>query len=296
MGKIICVHHNKDLDGFASGAIVRRKFPDCELIGWDYGYPIPDLGYQNKVILIDISFPIEEMLKIADNNELIWVDHHISARKEYENCIDIRKTNIKYIYQLGIAACEIGWKHFFPDEEMPKAIKLLGEYDTWREAGTDYWNETILPFQFYMRTICTSPETFPYEVLNEFPSVLDEIIYNFIDAGKSILKYQEQQDRLNCERGAFDRIGYNGFRLLCLNQTAFSSDTMKSVYDPEKHEILVGFNYSGSFWRVSLRTLKEDIDVSQIAKANGGGGHVRAAGFEVKNFEDIFKIKSEQYV
>ena len=34
-------------------------------------------------------------------------------------------------------------------------------------------------------------------------------------------------------------------------------------------------------YKVSLRS-KKDIDVSQIAVSFGGGGHVRAAGFQLK--------------
>ena len=31
----------------------------------------------------------------------------------------------------------------------------------------------------------------------------------------------------------------------------------------------------------SLRSVRDGVDVSAIAKANGGGGHTRAAGFSV---------------
>lgn len=39
---MICIHYDRDLDGFCSGAIVKKKFPDCKLIGWDYGRALPD--------------------------------------------------------------------------------------------------------------------------------------------------------------------------------------------------------------------------------------------------------------
>lgn len=32
-----CFYHSKDLDGKCSGAIVKYKFPDCNMIGIDYG-------------------------------------------------------------------------------------------------------------------------------------------------------------------------------------------------------------------------------------------------------------------
>lgn len=283
MSKIICCYHNKDLDGYTSGAIVKRKFPSCELIGWDYGLPVPALGEGNKVIIIDICFPMEDMIRIADTNDLIWIDHHVSQNKEFYALPANRSLNIGYIYGAGISACELGWKHFFPDEEMPKAVELIGKYDTWRGNGTKEWTDDILPFQYYMRAYCTGPESFPTILLDE-----DYLVYDAIEMGSAIVKYQESQDMLKAERGAFEREVYGGLKALCLNEGVFSSETLKTQ-KPERYDVLIGFVYNKNFWRVSLRTLKDDVDVSQIAKTRGGGGHKKAAGFEVKTFEDIFK-------
>jgi len=49
-------------------------------------------------------------------------------------------------------------------------------------------------------------------------------------------------------------------------------DSKYSVILTERDEVVKG----------SLRTLKDDIDVSVIASQYGGGGHVKAAGFAVK--------------
>ncbi len=100
---------------------------------------------------------------------------------------------------------------------------------------------------------------------------------------------------LACGRAAFE-IEFEGLRAICLNQGAFSSNTLQTVYDPEKHDIMLGFQFNGRFWNVSLRSAKDEVDVSVIAKSRGGGGHKAAAGFEAKTFEGIFKVKEyEQY-
>lgn len=39
---MIIIHHNKDMDGYASGAICKLRYWDAKLIGWDYKDPIPD--------------------------------------------------------------------------------------------------------------------------------------------------------------------------------------------------------------------------------------------------------------
>lgn len=44
------------------------------------------------------------------------------------------------------------------------------------------------------------------------------------------------------------------------------------------------------YYTPSSYTTKNEVDCSVIAKANGGGGHKKAAGFQV---EDISKIFSQ---
>lgn len=307
--KIFCIHHNKDLDGFTSGAIVKRAFPDCELIGWDYKDDIPDFERfrGSTVIMIDITFPVEKMVELSKLCELTVIDHHISPFRDLEKIYKTESlkapfhpmmvTDFLYVYKDRAAACEIGWEFFFPNVEMPYAVKLLGRYDTWRQEEGDWEGET-LPFQYYMRTEISKPEDFEdtwffsERAEKEEDLFLDEYESNILDVvnkGISILKYQSIQDQLACERSAFERTIYGGLRGLCLNARAFSSNTMSSIYDPNKHDIMIGFEYAKDKWGVSLRSTKDDVDVSLIAKARGGGGHKAAAGFEVDSFDKIFE-------
>ena len=51
-----------------------------------------------------------------------------------------------------------------------------------------------------------------------------------------------------------------------------------------KYDICMPFYYNGKkhAWSHSLYTNKDDVDCSYIAKALGGGGHQKAAGFTMK--------------
>jgi len=148
---MICIHHNKDLDGFTSGAIVAKRFPDCKLIGWDYKDPIPwdKITYGEPVVMIDVSFPMVDMIKLLHISQykLTIIDHHISFKKEFDASDHPNKKDITYVYENGKAACEIGWEYYFPGKDMPDAVRLLGQYDTWRNENKVYWENAILPFQ-----------------------------------------------------------------------------------------------------------------------------------------------------
>ena len=160
MNKIVCVYHNIDLDGFMSAAIVKHWFkkqypnscyynvntqeaaitpPDIEgsgnsldFIGYNYGQPIPDLSEYDKVIMCDISFPLEDMLDLGRKLSMnfVYIDHHISAIVPIEE--ELRNTNtfaISGLRDTKFAACELTWLNFFNSTSMPEIVRLLGRYD-----------------------------------------------------------------------------------------------------------------------------------------------------------------------
>ncbi len=311
---MVIIHHSRDLDGYSSGAICKLKYPDAKLIGYDYNQPIPwdKIPEGEEVIMIDVSLSMPDMEKLAIHcKHLTWYDHHISAiddffiyfskkvnelkREELElSCggggliVQTPTYKITTKLQVGIAACEIAWEDLFAGELIPKAIKLLGEYDTWRKSDIERWENEILPFQFGMRMLCTSPETFPKDFLSSGISMRE--IEPTIEDGQLILNYQRQNNERAC-RSSFEII-FEELRAICLNAGGVNSDAFKSVYDEDKHDIMIPFSFNGREWNCSIYSTKKDIDCSAIAKKYGGGGHFSASGMKLSNaqFKALFNI------
>ena len=291
---MICFYHSKDLDGYCSGAIIKHKYPDAKLIGYDYGQPFPiDLiGMGESVIMIDVSLPMHGMNDIAElSKDFTWIDHHASAIKDFQQfCLDNKGSSglEKYgriVLEDGISACEGGWKYLFPNEFMPQSVILLGRYDTWRNGDKEKWDNEIMPFQYGMRMVCSSAETFPQELLQAH-SIVDEKILDIIHDGKNILSYQKTQNERAC-KSCFE-FEFEGLRAICLNNGGANSQVFESVYDESKHDIMMPFVFTGKHWTFSMYTTKDEIDCSVIAKSKGGGGHKKAAGFQVKEIQSIF--------
>lgn len=311
---MICIYHNRDLDGFCSGAIVKKKFPDAKLIGYDYGQPFPidKISKGETVIMIDVSLPMHAMNDIALlSKDFTWIDHHISAINDYNKFIShgnpeatALEKYCKAVLENGISACEGGWKHFFPNEPMPEAAKFLGQYDTWRNGNKVKWDGEILPFQFGMRLECNSVESFPDILFEPMSYAIEKTIINIVKQGRTILKYQAQVSELNCKKNSFEsdvfdymymapyigkqRPSGRPLRAICLNGGGFNSDVFKSVYNPEIHDVMMPFQFDGKQWTFSLYTTKDEVDCSEIAKRQGGGGHKKAAGFQKKYLHDVF--------
>jgi uncharacterized protein len=282
--KTICIYHSRDLDGWMSGAIVKLRYPDIELLGWDYGQPIPDLSAYNKIIMCDISFPLVNMDLIASGigsiqNNFIWIDHHISAIKECSFEVDgSYMAGYGGIRDTKFAACELTWMYFFPDTKMPELVRLLGRYDCFGHKGTDE-EQKVLEFQYAARTYWKS--------LNDCYDALfqndDRIVGLFGELGKGIYKYLCTE----AEQAYANRftIELDGYYFACVNKERFNPINFGIDYHNDKansdrcYDGFACFWYSNGKYNYSLYNDNGVVDCSVIAKNRGGGGHKGASGF-----------------
>ncbi len=280
--------HASDLDGHCSGAIIKYKFPECEMIPIDYGdeFPWTTIQPSETIYMVDFSLqPFEKMVKLQRLfPNLIWIDHHKSAIEAYKDWNHTHHTHSTYlsiqgIRKVGIGACQLVWEYLFPNTPVPKFVKLLAEYDVWNHSDPD-----TLPFQYGMRLKETDPSTEEgmkiwYRLIAASEFDLDSIIKD----GRTVLKYQEQIDGRYCERFAFET-EFEGLKAIAVNKGIANSNTFKSIKGLDKYDLMITFCMIGpeKGWTVSLYTTKPDVDVSVIAKKYGGGGHKGAAGFQCK--------------
>lgn len=311
--KTIVIFHKVDLDGWMSAAIVKHWFiknykassfhrhtekhelleddelptgSDLYFLGWDYGDPIPNLSKYKRIIMCDISFPIDEMFKISDN--LIYIDHHISSITEFNK----RLTGVYGLRDTNFAACELTWKYFFPNKEMPEIVRLLGMYDSFRHKGTDE-EQKVLEFQYGARA-CMSNHEECYDKLIDSIGGLEKVqgaIFDTVEAiqlsGGDIYDYLCIEARKIYNK-AFE-IEISGYKFLCSNTSDFNPSSFNLPFTQDGYDGYTTFAYSNNkkSWVFSLRS--ETINVSKIAQQFGGGGHKGVAGF-VCDSETMLKI------
>ncbi len=261
---MICIYHNADLDGYCSAAIVQYKFPECRMVGLNYGDPVPDMLPGEEVIIVDFSFGKEIMESIDENQLLTWIDHHK---------LDI--DNIRGLRKIGTAACVLTWQYFMKDP-VPLSVQLIGSYDVW-----DHKDPRVVPFQYGMR--CEE-----YKYLSAWKPYFfsESLVEDTIKTGLDVITYVRQFNQIQ-----FEVLGFK-IKLATVNgveHTGLIINGFKpSFYDEDAYDYYI-------FWstekdgtiRVSLRSKK--YDVSKIARVYGGGGHTHAAGFQC-SFELIKEI------
>ena len=267
-----CFYHSADLDGHCSGALIKRFYDLCELIPINYGdkFPWETIGEQEMVFMVDFSLqPFEEMLRLADRANLIWIDHHETAIQDYR----MTGWSIEGVRENGKAACELVWEYLFSGEEMPDAVRLLGRYDV---LDLDYSND-VMPFQYGMRRYDTDPR----RALALWTDLLCGdlvLVERIIQEGQSILSHETASNAKYAGAFAFET-EFEGLSAIAMNRGQLGSLAFESVFDPDKHDIMIGFVRRMGQWTVTLYS-RDGINVGEIAKKYGGGGHANAAGFQ----------------
>ena len=273
-----CFYHSADLDGHCSGAIVKMKFPDCEMIGINYGQDVnlDSVQQGEEVYMVDFCLqPFDGMIELNKKAKLHWIDHHAKGSIDEAHANGFIASGGQLL-EVGKAGCELTWEYLFPDKFVPYSVFLLGRYDVW-DHGADVG---VLPFQYGMRNFSdTRPDNtalWGKIIGSEFEVAL--IKRN----GAIILDYEQKQNEKFCKAYAFET-DFNGLSAICANRGFTNSKLFDSAYDPRKHHLMITFcrkKLPSKQWTVSLYSTRSDVDCGDIAKSFGGGGHKGAAGFQ----------------
>ena len=309
-----CIYHSRDLDGWMSAAIVKKFYNEnrycsvcghvlpkdwagstyccggmtlsnqVDFIGWDYGDPIPNIPKGERVIMADISFPSQEMLRLIQENDLIWIDHHISAINDLAAIMPeykVGQLHIEGLQDHTHAACELTWFYFFQHEPMPEVVRLLGRYDCFGHKGTEE-ELKVLEFQYGARANMFDVETC-YDVLSKWNSDLEHTIQT---AGYQIYNYLCVEAELDYKN--IFPINLAGVRVAAINKTRFNPINFGIDYHKNGYDAFLCFWYANGRYNFSLYNDNGEVDCSVICKQFGGGGHKGAAGFVSDNLDVLF--------
>ena len=271
-----CFYHSADLDGHCSGALIKQAYPDCVMIGINYGdkFPWDTIKEGETIYITDFSLqPFEDMIRLNRFADLKWIDHHKTAIQNYHDSLLLGGEEIDGLCNSAFAGCELTymWLHEGGHCQVPLAVHLLGRYDVW-----DHKDSRVLDFQYAMRAI---EDTWPdnTELWNRILRD-DTEVERMLESGRRILDYQRLEYRKTARAQTFVT-EVDGLVCLAANAPMVNSKLFDSLMDEDLYDAVIVFSFTGKLnWKVSLYTSKPGIDVSSVAVAHGGGGHAGAAG------------------
>lgn len=273
----MCIYHANCADGFGAAWVVRKALgPDVEFHAAHYGDQAPDVASKN-VIIVDFSYKYEALVALADKaTSVLVIDHHKTAMADL---IDVPQAELHYeahkknstgklhaLFDMNRSGAGLAWEFFFPQHQRPALINHIEDRDLWRFKleGT----------REIMAAIFSYPQVF---------AVWDQLFTTDINAllrdGVAINR-QHLKTVAELVRATKRRIFIGGHDIPVANLPyMYASDA--------GHLMAEGELFAASYFdtpdgrNFSLRSTDAGMDVSEIAKHYGGGGHRNAAGFKV---------------
>lgn len=264
--KPLCIYHGNCADGFGAAWV----FHACADREFDFHPGVyqdapPDVEGRD-VYLVDFSYKrpiVEAMLPKA--TRVVLVDHHKTAIDDLAPLI--QSGSIESLTDIEHSGAMLAWKWFNGNfVEPPKLLRYIEDRDLWRFAldGT--------------REIQANVFSYPYDFV-----VWDELmrrpVHQLIAEGTAIER-KHFKDIHELTKVVTRRFTIGGYSVPIANLPyTLTSDAGHLLAQKEP--------FAGCYWdtpegRVfSLRSTDDGMDVSEIAKQYGGGGHKNASGFRV---------------
>lgn len=263
--KPLIIYHGNCTDGFAAAWCFWRKYKyEAEYIAGVYQTPPPDVT-DRDVYLVDFSYKrsvIEDMISKASSVTLI--DHHKTSIEDLSGLDKlIQFTDLEH------SGAVLAWDFLFPTEQHPILLDHIEDRDLWR-FKLEHTREIQAAIFSYK---------YNFELWDIMMNADHFEISKMVDDGTAIERklHKDVEELVNmCKRLMF--IG--GYEV-------FVASLPYTLTSEAGHLMAKDKPFAACYWDVedgrvfSLRSTDDGVDVSEIAKQYGGGGHLRASGFKV---------------
>lgn len=290
----ICIYHGNCADGFtAAWAVWKRLGAECKYYPATYQNPPPDVTGRS-VIMVDFCYKrtvLEQMCQPRGAHSMLIIDHHKTAEADLAGLgHDMAATNMNFadylgevrtgtavdygmgapvykVFDMARSGAGLAWD-CFQMKPRPRLVAYVEDRDLWKFE---------LPYSRDVNANIFASE-YSFHGWDDIESRLENGFMAFANEGAAIERKHHKDIRELTKAMRYTIIAGHLVPVVNLPYT-LASDAA--------HAIAAGQPFGASYWdtpdgRVfSLRSRTEGLDVSDIAKEYGGGGHKHAAGFRV---------------
>lgn len=292
---VLCIYHGNCADGFGAAWAVRHALKNradiesLEFFPGVYQQDPPDVTGK-VVVMVDFSYKLPVIGEMAYKAKSILIlDHHKSAAEDLcgfpvpPRVVDhlgdglpmvgwLPTEGVHALFDMEKSGAMLAWEHFH-NGEPPRLIKHIQDRDLWKFElpGT--------------RPLQANIFSYPYD-FDEWDKLIERANDPTGDAWHDLcmegvaIERKHFKDINELIAVAKQRMRLAGHDIPVLNcPYFFSSDA--------GHIMAKGEKFAACYWDVadgrvfSLRSTDEGLDVSEIAKMFGGGGHRNASGFKI---------------
>lgn len=283
--RVLCIYHGNCADGFGAAWAVRDALGDAvEFHPGFYGKEPPDVTHRH-VLLVDFSYKrpvLEEMGRNALT--LVVLDHHKTAAADLAGYQeppsffiyrDLMRTGaalpICALFDMERSGAGLTWDYFHPGQPRPSLIDHIEDRDLWRFK---------LP---RTREIQAAIFSHPYDF-----DLWDHLVgVSRTPAGLMSLANEGAAIERKHHKDIAELVGITKRTMTIGGYAVPAASLPYTLTSDAGHLMAKGERFAACYYdttdaRVfSLRSTEDGMDVSEIAKSFGGGGHKHAAGFQV---------------
>ncbi|NEI60971.1 phosphohydrolase [Rhizobium leguminosarum] len=290
----MCIYHGNCDDGFGAAWAIWRAWPKCEFFAGFYGMDLPELSGKH-VLFVDFSAKRPVIDAIAQTAKtIVIIDHHKTAEADLEpfkvtmcgspvlhpgdiqhmfrDLNELDRPPIIAWFDMDQSGAAMAWQFangaHRDEEPIPTMLEYIEDRDLWRFAYEDRTRE-------FSAALRTYPMDFNvWDKIAEDPRPL-------VEEGKIVLRAHRANIQKLMRETYTETIG--GFAVPVVNAPYhYASDTAHELLAayPDAPFAACWFRRADGQIQWSLRSEDHRQDVSEIAKARGGGGHRNAAGFQ----------------
>jgi oligoribonuclease NrnB/cAMP/cGMP phosphodiesterase (DHH superfamily) len=266
----LVIYHGNCLDGFTAAWAIWTKHKDWEFYAAKHGNPPPDNIDGRIIYMVDFSYKRPVILDMAARaNRIHIIDHHKTAQADLVDLPD----NVYVKFDMEHSGARLTWDYFYPSgyEVLPAIINFVEDRDLWQFK--------------YIETKPINEFLFGQEYIFENWSKLADKLahaaskYEIMQMGQALLDKHTKMTEELCKNKFRSPIGGHEVWVVNLPYN-YSSDAGNLLCKGEPFAST--FYYDGEGFVYSMRSDENGLDVSDIAKKFGGGGHKNAAGFKIK--------------
>lgn len=275
MSDTLVIYHGNCYDGICAAwvcykALDEGKNSEVTYIPLNYSDSPPNVKGED-VVIVDFSFKRSAMIKMnLEARSLIVLDHHKTAEEELKG-LDFVK------FDMNRSGAGLAWDWFFPSVTRPRIVNYIEDRDLWRFQLPD------------SREINAWIQSFEID-LNIFANNVAPAVNGYSPeiemAGRFLIMQQQSYTKAICKNARLKEIITPDSRVY-KGPYVQTSILMSEVCDylvknfPGNYPFaFYSFERSDGKFQYGMRS-RSDFDVSEIARAFGGGGHKNAAGFEL---------------
>lgn len=278
----ICIYHANCSDGFGAAWAVHSCWgDDVVFIPASYGEAPPNVRDKN-VLIVDFSYKADVLEWMGeDATSIVVLDHHKTAEADLNEFPTFFGTKEDVVRALARTDCRRGrvlvnfdsersgaimaWEFCHKGRLAPAILQYVQDRDLWRFALDDSKELNACIGSLDHRFDAWS-KYFPH------PTSFDE--------GKAILR-QQRKNMDTLLSATLRRMRIGGHDVPVANLPFYMASDAGS-------QLAIGEPFAASYFdrhdgqrQFSLRSSASGLDVSEIARIYGGGGHKHAAGFSV---------------